>query len=181
MLEVLVAIFVLTVGLLGVAGIQSQMQTAQVEAYQRAQAIVLLQDMVDRINANRRNAPSYVAADLGLAAQDCNALPPADVAGKDRCEWNNALYGAAETKAGVTYGAMNGARGCVSNPVAAMPREVVVAVAWQGLRSTVAPAATNCGENQYGADDRVRRALVARITIGCLENDPTTGACVVSP
>jgi hypothetical protein len=24
----------------------------------------------------------------------------------------------------------------------------------------------------------VRRAMVARITIGCLQNDPTTGLCV---
>lgn len=176
MLEVLVAIFILTVGLLGVAGIQSQMQTAQVEAYQRAQAVVLLQEMVDRVNANRKNAASYVAADLGLASLDCAA--ETTVAGKDKCEWNNALYGAAETKAGATYGAMNGARGCITNPVATMPREVVVAVVWQGMRSTVAPAATTCGQNQYGADDRVRRALVSRVVIGCLQNDPTTGLCV---
>ena len=55
MLEVLVAIFILTLGLLGTAAMQSQMQATQVEAYQRAQAIVLLQDMVDRVNANRKN------------------------------------------------------------------------------------------------------------------------------
>jgi type IV pilus assembly protein PilV len=176
MLEVLVAIFILTIGLLGVAGIQSQMQTAQVEAYQRAQAVVLLQEMVDRINANRKNAASYVVADLGLATMDCST--ETTVAGKDKCEWNNALFGAAETKSGVTYGAMNGARGCITNPVATMPREMVVAVVWQGMRSTVAPAATTCGQDEYGSDDRVRRALVTRVIIGCLQNDPTTGLCV---
>lgn len=177
MLEVLVAIFILTVGLLGVAGIQSQMQNAELEAYQRAQAVVLLQDMVDRINANRKKAGDYkTAADLGLATMDCSAK--VTVADKDSCEWNNALFGAAETKAGITYGSMNSARGCITNPVATMPREIVVAVAWQGLRSTTAPLATNCGKDQYGTDDRVRRAMVARITIGCLQNDPTTGTCV---
>ena len=36
MLEVLVAIFILTLGLLGTAAMQSQMQATQVEAYQRA-------------------------------------------------------------------------------------------------------------------------------------------------
>lgn len=176
MLEVLVAIFILTIGLLGVAGIQSQMQTAQVEAYQRAQAIVLLQEMVDRINANRKNAASYVVADLGLATMDCTAA--ATVADKDKCEWNNALFGAAETKSGATYGAMNGARGCITNPVTTMPREMVVSVVWQGMRSTVAPAGTTCGQGQYGDDDRVRRALVTRVVIGCLQNDLTTGLCV---
>jgi type IV pilus assembly protein PilV len=176
MLEVLVAIFILTVGLLGVAGIQSHMQTAQVEAYQRAQAIVLLQEMVDRINANRKEAASYAVADVGLAAMDCST--ETTIPGKDKCEWNNALFGAAETKSGATFGAMNGARGCITNPVTTMPREMVVAVVWQGMRSTFAPAATTCGQGQYGDDDRVRRALVTRVVIGCLQNDLTTGLCV---
>ena len=176
MIEVLVAILILTIGLLGTAGLQSIMQTTQVESYQRAQAIVLLQEMVDRLNANRKGVASYVAADLGLSAQDCTLATT--VAAKDLCEWNNALFGAAEIRGAQTLGAMTGARGCITNPVTTMPREVVVAVVWQGLRATVAPGGTNCGENQYGADDRHRRALVARITIGCLQNDPTSGTCV---
>jgi type IV pilus assembly protein PilV len=178
MLEVLVAIFILTLGLLGTAGIQSQMQLAEIEAYQRAQAIVLLQDMVDRVNSNRKNAANYVTVvgtPLGLNAMDCSG--PLSVADKDKCEWNNTLFGASETKGGQTLGAMNGARGCVTNPVAVMPREVVVAVAWQGLRPTVAPASTTCGQDA-AIDDRTRRAMVARITIGCLQNDPATGLCV---
>jgi type IV pilus assembly protein PilV len=177
MLEVLVAIFILTIGLLGTASMQSQMQAAQVEGYQRAQAIVLLQDMVDRVSANRKNASAYVTtSDLGTASQDCSALTV--VAEKDKCDWNNALFGAAELQGTQTLGAMNGARGCITNPVTTMPREVVVAVAWQGLRPTVAPGGTTCGQTQYGADDRVRRAMIARIVIGCLQNDPTTGVCV---
>jgi type IV pilus assembly protein PilV len=176
MLEVLVAIFVLTIGLLGTASMQSQMQTTQVESYQRAQAIVLLQEMVDRISANRKDVASYVAADLGLSSQDCTT--PTTVAGKDLCDWNNALFGAAELKGTQTLGAMTGARGCITNPVTTMPREVVVAVVWQGLRPTVAPGGTTCGQNLYGAGDKTRRAMIARITIGCLQNDPTTGTCV---
>lgn len=176
MLEVLVAIFVLTIGLLGTASMQSQMQTTQVESYQRAQAIVLLQDMVDRVNANRKDVANYVSADLGLSSQDCSL--PGTVAGKDLCEWNNALFGAAEMKGTQTLGAMTGARGCITNPVTTMPREIVVSVVWQGMRPTVAPGGTTCGQNQYGADDKQRRAMVARITIGCLQNDPSTGLCV---
>lgn len=176
MLEVLVAIFVLTIGLLGTASMQSQMQTTQVESYQRAQAIVLLQDMVDRVNANRKDVANYVSADLGLSSQDCSV--PGTVAGKDLCEWNNALFGAAEMKGTQTLGAMTGARGCITNPVTTMPREIVVSVVWQGMRPTVAPGGTTCGQNQYGADDKQRRAMVARITIGCLQNDPSTGLCV---
>jgi len=183
MIEVLVALLILTVGLLGVAGLQARMQTAELEAYQRAQAIVLLQDMVDRISANRKNAASYVTTDpLGTGSTlDCSA-PGTNVSLKDRCEWSDALTGAAETTGGGAnkLGAMNGARGCITNPVATMPREVVEAVVWQGIVPTLAPTATTCGQNLYGTDDKARRAMIARIKIGCLQNDPTTGACVTS-
>ena len=69
------------------------------------------------------------------------------------------------------------ARGCITNVIAAMPREFVVAVTWQGLAPTVAPASTTCGQGLYG-NEQTRRALIARVTIGCLQNDPTTGLCV---
>jgi len=178
MLEVLIAIAILTFGLLGLASLQFQMQGAELEAYQRTQAIVHLQDMVDRINANRKNAAQYVTASpLGTAGTiDCSA--PATLAQKDHCAWHAALLGANETRGGVQLGAMNGARGCVSNPVALMPRQMVVAVTWQGMSPTAAPGATACGQGSYGSDDRFRRALVASITIGCLQNDPATGICV---
>ena len=178
MLEVLIAIVLLTIGLLGVAQLQFKMQAAEVEAYQRTQAIVLLQDMVDRINANRKNAADYVtAAPLGTASTiDCSA--PATLALRDQCEWHAALVGRNETRAGAQLGAMNGARGCVSNPVTVMPRQVIVAVAWQGLTPTTASGATTCGQGAYGTDDRFRRAMVASVTIACLQNDPSTGACV---
>ncbi len=178
MLEVLIAIAILTFGLLGLASLQFQLQNAELEAYQRTQAIVHLQDMVDRVNANRRNAADYVTASpLGTASSiDCTA--PATLAQKDQCAWHAALLGSSETKAGVQLGAMNGARGCVANPVAVMPRQMIVAVAWQGASPTAPPGATACGQGSYGADDRFRRAMVASITIGCLQNDPATGICV---
>lgn len=178
MLEVLIAILILAIGLLGVAGMQAQMQNAELEAYQRSQAIVLVQDMVDRINANRKNTASYVTGTaLGTASTiDCSA--PATVAEKDQCEWNSALLGAAETSGGSKLGAMAGARGCIGNPVTTMPRQMVVAVAWQGVSPTAAPAATACGQGSYGGDERFRRAMIASVTIGCLQNDPTTGVCV---
>jgi len=60
MIEVLITIVILTVGLLGVAGLQARMQLAEVESYHRSHAIVLLQDIVDRVAANRRDAMNYV-------------------------------------------------------------------------------------------------------------------------
>jgi type IV pilus assembly protein PilV len=193
MIEVLVAIMILSVGLLGAAGMQSRLQVAEVEAYQRSQAIVLLQDMVDRINSNRSSTAiaEYVTLTaLGTdantdgtgdftAATDCTTAPttPATVARRDKCEWEAAIMGASETKSGNKLGAMNGARGCISNPVTTMPREVEVALVWQGITPTKAPTSTSCGSGSYG-DEKYRRALVAKIKIGCLQNNITSGLCV---
>jgi len=178
MVEVLITIVILTVGLLGVAGLQARMQLAEVESYHRSHAIVLLQDMADRITANRRNAMNYVTgtpAGTGNAIQNCLGLTGANL---DMCQWNNALLGAAETSSGgQQVGAMIGARGCISNVTATMPREFTIAVVWQGVTPTVASTATACGQGLYG-NEQTRRALVARIKIGCLQNDPTTGLCV---
>ena len=178
LIEVLVTIVILTFGLLGVAGFQVRMQLAQAESYHRAHAVLLLQDMVDRVNAHRNTALNYVtqaALGTGNTVQDCTGLT---AAARDHCEWNNALLGTAETTAsGQQAGGMIGARGCIANVVAAMPREFVVAVTWQGLSPTVAPASTTCGQGLYG-NEQTRRALVAHVMIGCLQNDPTTGLCV---
>lgn len=59
MIEVLIALVILLVGLLGLAGLMVQSQRSEMEAYQRVQALVLLQDMANRINANRKAATCY--------------------------------------------------------------------------------------------------------------------------
>lgn len=178
LIEVLVTIAILSFGLLGVAALQVRMQQAQTESYHRAHAVLLLQDMVDRINANRYGALNYVTTEAlgaGSSVLDCRGLAGAAF---DLCEWQNALLGAAESTAGGQLaGGMIDARGCIANVVATMPREFVVAVTWQGLTPTVAPAATPCGLGLYG-DEQMRRALVAHVTIGCLQNDAATGLCV---
>lgn len=178
MIEVLITIVILTIGLLGVAGLQARMQLAEVESYHRSHAIVLLQDIVDRIAANRRNAMNYVTGGplgTGNAVQSCLGLTGANL---DLCQWNNALLGASETSSGgQQVGGMIGARGCITNVAATMPREFTVAVVWQGVTPTVSPTSTACGQGLYG-NEQTRRALVARIKIGCLQNDPTTGVCV---
>jgi type IV pilus assembly protein PilV len=178
MIEVLVTFLIVTLGLLGAAGMQSRLQIAELESYQRAQAVILLQDMVDRINANRKNVASYVTADpvgTGNTSLDCST--PGLTAARDLCEWHQALQGSAETSSGNPVGAMIGARGCVELPVATMPREAIVAVVWQGVTPTVEPGSTTCANTAF-TQANTRRAMIARVKIGCLQNDPTTGACV---
>lgn len=53
MIEVMVALFVLAIGLLGFAGLQTEGITMGRQAYMHSQAAILAQDMVERIEANK--------------------------------------------------------------------------------------------------------------------------------
>jgi type IV pilus assembly protein PilV len=174
LLEILVTIVILVFGLFGLAGFQLRATVAESEAYQRAQALILVQDMVDRVYANRAVAATY--ADTELHAQpvgtgDAEPAPAACAdadAGLDRdiCEWSNALKGAGEGLRGNNVGTMIGGRGCIT---ASGPNEYVVTVAWQGIAPTVAPSGTDCGRGLYG-NDALRRAVSMRVVISTLDN-----------
>ncbi len=174
MLEVLVTIVILAFGMLGLAGLQSKIFTAEMESYQRAQAVVLMNSMVERVNANRNNAATYVSgAALGTGdaqPEDCSGTA-AGVA-RDQCEWSNALKGAAETSGANKVGGMIGALGCATliqaenaTPGVCTPGIYLVTVAWQGLNASSIPSAS-CGQGTFGSDDRYRRALSTRVAIG---------------
>lgn len=177
MIEVLVTIVILMIGLLGLAGLQARALTSQMESYQRAQALILLKDMADRINANRANIASYLTSGLTppyLGTGDAQPTNCAALTGqaRDFCEWSNALKGAAEQQGGSNVGAMIGARGCVYQKKAAATGEAaeyVVVVAWQGINSTAAPenatAASpgKCGAGTYKDKDGNAKAALHRV------------------
>lgn len=173
LIEVLVTIVIVTIGLLGLAGLQARIQAADLESYQRVQALILMQDMVDRLKANRNQAVSYVTASVGTGSA-LGVCGPMTGYQRDLCEWSNTLLGASESSGGTALGAMIGARGCISNPVAVMPYQFVVSVAWQGLTPTAVPTVSTCGVGQYGANDALRRVVATRVVFSCLQN--ATGA-----
>ena len=59
MLEVMISMFILATGLFGLIGVQLMAHKSELDSYQRAQALVLLTDIVDRININRKAATCY--------------------------------------------------------------------------------------------------------------------------
>ena len=171
LIEVLVTLVIVAFGLLGVAAFQAKAQVGSVESYQRAQAIILLDDMTSRINVNSENAASYVATVGTGDTQPAACTGIAARAARDLCEWSAALKGAAELDAsGARIGGMIGARGCIEQLVVANPAVGVctpavyrVSVAWQGLHETRAPALT-CGKDAYGSET-FRRAIGTQVTV----------------
>jgi type IV pilus assembly protein PilV len=180
MIEVLVALLIIVLGLLGLAGLQVRMQQSEFESYQRAQALILLQDMVDRIRLHSVTASCFgsITTDptagtpyLGTGATATPVCTVSDSGSNQQAinsmlEWSSLLQGAAETKGGVAAGAMVGARGCVTYNHGSELRDAdgneihgtgifTVAVSWQGTIDTFAPT-VNCANGQYGPETRRR-------------------------
>jgi type IV pilus assembly protein PilV len=163
LIEVLVAVVVTVIGLLGMVALQMRSYASESESYQRAQAAVLLEDMANRIRANGQNAAAYVAEDLGIGAvEDCVAA--GTQAARDLCEWSNLLRGAAESHGGSSVGAVTAGRSCIRTTPGS--DVYVITVAWQGSVPTSAPG-SNCGINAF-SNENVRRALSTVVRIADL-------------
>ncbi len=194
LIEVLVAILIVVIGLLGLAGLQARAQIAEFESYQRAQALVLLYDMVERLNSNRITARCFAITTASTGApyfgDSTAAVTPTcgvDTAANNAMAvsamsaWDGLLSGAAEKKgaSATKVGAMIGARGCISYDVNTEyvnatsganindTGEYTIAVSWQGMADTFAPTAT-CGKNLYGTEAR-RRTVWTTMRVGTLK------------
>ena len=174
LIEVLVTLVILAFGLLGVAALQGKMSLAQMESYQRSQAVMALTEMTERIEANYTQAANYLnAGTIGTGdAQPASCTALAVGPQRDLCEWSNLLKGASEQQAAAKVGGMVGAVGCITQLQAYNPALGVcsagiyqVSVAWQGLNPTTTPALA-CGQGSYGANDAYRRVIAATVTVG---------------
>jgi type IV pilus assembly protein PilV len=180
MIEVLITIAIVAIGLAGLSLMQNRLQASEVESYQRTQAMMLANDMVNRISTNRVNAASYVIgtptdpASTGAGSVCANPALATTVQGLDEAEWCNALQGAAEVQSSTNVGALIGGRGCVHQIGA---QEYMVTVVWQGLTPISSPTVI-CGKespNPYDgatgsacANDMCRRSVSTTVRFGTL-------------
>ena len=192
LIEILVTMVILSFGLLGIAVFHVKAQVASLESYQRAQAVILLEDMHARISASPEQATLYKTASgatvgTGDTTTDCTGQAVGSA--RDLCEWSVALRGAAEAKAdGTKVGGMIGARGCIDELQAAIPTGAtcrqgvyLVTVAWQGLHATRAPAQA-CGSTLYGAESGgLRRAISTRVAVPVPNCGATSSTPVANP
>jgi type IV pilus assembly protein PilV len=183
MIEVLVALALVLIGILGLVGLQARAHQGETEAYQRTQALVLARDMVDRIETHRQAARCFgeITTGTGTPYVGTSGTPPAscaatgvpatdDAALAAINAWSALLTGTSEVAGGSNVGAMIDAVGCVSvdiGPDAVTPDKYTVAVAWQGLTDLPAPSpagdaslgeqnAAACGTGLFGGADRRR-------------------------
>lgn len=118
LLEVLIAIVVMSFGLLGLVGLQMTAMKNNTSAHYRAQATLLAYDIVDRMRANREVA---LAEGYDLALSDAAPGTTTTVVNADKAAWLTAL--AARLPAG--DGAID---------MTAATNTVVVTVRWDDSR-----------------------------------------------
>ncbi len=89
LLEVLIAVLVLSIGLLGLAGLQTFSLRNNHSAFLRSQAIVLAYDALDRVRGNRDQAASYnTTFNASPSAVNCSSMcSSAQVAQHDLAAW----------------------------------------------------------------------------------------------
>lgn len=184
MVETMVTVVVVAFGLLGIAGLVSRSFVAEVEGTQRTQAVLLLQDMVTRIEANRTNAPAYVTGDAGVTGYVTTTVagvtttsqvicnPAAPLVERDRCEWSLLLAGANEQVDTRNAGVLVGAIGCIYE-IDAFNRIYAISIAWQGMSPGPAPIVDNnfapngCGRDRFGNENQ-RRVVTMPVRLAIL-------------
>lgn len=102
LLEVMIALFILAVGLLGYVGLITSGLTINQRAYTLTQAMFFAEDFVDRARANRDVVSDYkiILGEPPTTTADCNSNPCTEdqMASWDKAEWwaqlDNTLFNA---------------------------------------------------------------------------------------
>lgn len=135
LVEVLVALVVLSIGLLGVASMQVQAMKYNTDAYLRTQATTLAYDLIDRMRANNVGASNqlYVSnsgavptPSVNCDTQSCNTN---QLATYDLSQWYNTLQARLPASATVSTVTFNGGQYTIT--IQWMERELALSQTWQ--------------------------------------------------
>ncbi|KAA1151605.1 type IV pilus modification protein PilV [Pseudoalteromonas fuliginea] len=164
LIEVLIAFIILSFGLLGAIALQAKAKQASFDSMQRAAAVALGNDIIQRIRANDTSQlgtlykQTFNSQTAMKSATTCfsNSCSSAQIALLDIEQWKRAIRARENT------GTLDGATVCI-NPSAiggsggkAFNLEVVVS--WQGRQEFTANKAT--GDIKCGTADKRRRLVV---------------------
>lgn len=124
LIEVLVAVLVLAVGLLGVAGLQLVSLRNNHSAALRSQAVVMAYDALDRMRANRTAA---LTGSYAIAFTDPAPACTTVVAACDLREWKQALS------------TLPSGQGAITSSIVGGRTQFTVTVQWDDSRGVLAP------------------------------------------
>ncbi len=189
LIEVLVTLTILSIGLLGVAGLQGMAKRSTHQAYQRTLATQLVDGVIERIRANSTAVASYHTGtgsplgtstaskgkkDSGKPSPDCsgvNACTDTQLAAYDLWAWGQLIDGTAVTRVvdGTTIntGGLVSPRGCIvfaADAGKTNTGQISIMLSWQGLTEisdAVEAGGTVCGSDAANSNTRRRQAVVS--------------------
>ena len=162
LLETLIAFIVLVFGLLGAVALQAKAKQATYDSMQRAAALGVAQDVVERIKANPLGAQagaynltinSSDALGSGYAScinVDCG---PGALAAYDAEQWRRAIRAQENT------GALADATICVQTTVLAQELSIDVTITWASRQELGSVAGASGSKQNCGGDASKRRVL----------------------
>lgn len=177
MVEVLVALFFVVVVFMGHIGSQAFMQKSSIEASRRAHAQILLNDIVERMQANRAVAPCYAFTNGAAPVVGKSGAPPTCTgfgtpetqarATQDLLEWHQALLnGGVTNQNNESIGGLKNGRGCISIDETTTPSTYTLAVAWEGSSPQTIPGnalpENECATGAYGSESPTLRRVISR-------------------
>ncbi|MEK7258768.1 MAG: type IV pilus modification protein PilV [Pseudomonadota bacterium] len=181
MIEVLVTLLIISVGFLSMAGLQTVAKRSNFDAVQRTTAVILAQDILEKMRANPLSLEEYLTSAAGLgggtlteptqacsSAERCNT---AQLAAYDQWLWEQSIDGATETRmldgATTETGGLSEPTGCVSGPAAGGAGLYSVTIVWRGLSELTNISDNECGagSGNYGDADQFRRILEIQVYI----------------
>lgn len=176
LIEVMIAVLILAVGLLGLMALQINGKKATFQALQRSAASHLAKDMLTRMRINPNTAAdatllageydTAALASSGLGGSQIAAAPipdcgvaggctPVELAAYDLYVWEQRL-----DNASTSSGLLN-PTGCIS-----VDEDFVqVVLTWESAveldqTALLATMAVDCGAGKYGTDDKLRQAVI---------------------
>jgi len=110
LMEVLISLFVLAIGVLGVLALQVQSTRFNTQSYSLSQAVILANSMAEKIRANKVIADDYVLGDIDASTApntscDASSCANADIIESDIENWSYELQKSLPNGRGAITGA----------------------------------------------------------------------------
>jgi type IV pilus assembly protein PilV len=125
MIEVMIALVVLTIGVLGMAAMQEFAVTRSLDANELSIATNLAAEMIERITYNAKNVASYNGISVSSASTSCPATPV--MTNGDCTQWRNRLVATRLPSPSGTVSVTT------TGPASLNQWLVTVRIRWQGL------------------------------------------------
>ena len=170
LIEVFIALCILSSGLLGLAAMQLQAKQRHLDALQRASAVLLAQDLLERMYSNPHAATLYVLDAVDASQRpaiepqpDCRhtICSSTQLARHDLWEWQSLLHGInALEPSQAAQGGLRHAIACVH----VLDGWVQINLAWRGMQRIHTQNTEPCGigSGHFGEHDELRQTLVIR-------------------